>query len=576
MQHTCQQCHQEFTIDTVDQDFYKRMTVPPPTFCWRCRMQRRFAWRNERKLYPSTCSKTDQSIITIFDPDQKLVVYDRDVWWKDDWSPIDFGQDYNFIKPFFVQWRNLFNRVPHPAVFNNLCTNSTYCNHIGHANDCYLVFATWIADKVSYGHQVIQCRDSFDISAGSESELVYYTIGGDHLYNVQFAQDCTQARDSMLLYDCRNVHDCFGCTNLRNKSFCWFNRQLDETTYRKKLAKIDTGSYTTLQQLRIKFVTLKQQAIHRYAHLVNSPNSTGENLVGVNNSQYVFDVKTEVSDCRYLVNALQITDSRDGYGVGGHFNLLYEGVDSGVEGSFSAFTIVVWGSNNVFYSYNCNNCRDCFGCIGLRNAQYCILNKQYTKEEYEQLRPKIIQHMIDMPYVDSQKRTYRYGEFFPIELSPFGYNETVAQEHFPLIKDQVTKQSWHWKEDNASDKSYTITADQLPDHIQQTGVDITQETIQCLHQDMCNEQCTLVFKILPKEFDYLQLRNIALPRLCPNCRHFERLAQKLPNNLWQRPCMCNILEHGHVTTCSKMFMTPYAPRRQETIYCADCYQKTVY
>ena len=30
----------------------------------------------------------------------------------------------------------------------------------------------------------------------------------------------------------------------------------------------------------------------------------------------------------------------------------------------------------------------------LRNKSYCILNKQYTKEEYEELVPKIIEHMM--------------------------------------------------------------------------------------------------------------------------------------------------------------------------------------
>ena len=63
----------------------------------------------------------------------------------------------------------------------------------------------------------------------------------------------------------------------------------------------------------------------------------------------------------------------------------------------------------------------------MRNNSYCILNKQYTKEEYEALVSKIIEQMNTMPYVDKNGVTYKYGEFFPIELSPFGYNETVAQ-----------------------------------------------------------------------------------------------------------------------------------------------------
>ncbi len=30
----------------------------------------------------------------------------------------------------------------------------------------------------------------------------------------------------------------------------------------------------------------------------------------------------------------------------------------------------------------CVSCTDCFGCVGLTHKQYCIFNKQYTKEEY--------------------------------------------------------------------------------------------------------------------------------------------------------------------------------------------------
>jgi hypothetical protein len=51
------------------------------------------------------------------------------------------------------------------------------------------------------------------------------------------------------------------------------------------------------------------------------------------------------------------------------------------------------------------------------------LNKQYTKEEYEKLLPKIIAHM---------KKTGEWGEFFPISISPFNYEETPAMDYYPL------------------------------------------------------------------------------------------------------------------------------------------------
>jgi hypothetical protein len=83
---------------------------------------------------------------------------------------------------------------------------------------------------------------------------------------------------------------------------------------------------------------------------------------------------------------------------------------------------------NSAYSDICDKSSFLFACIGVRNKEYCIFNKQYTKEEYEQLVPKIIEHMI---------KTGERGQFFDPALSPFGYNETMAVEYFPLSKDEA-------------------------------------------------------------------------------------------------------------------------------------------
>ena len=51
------------------------------------------------------------------------------------------------------------------------------------------------------------------------------------------------------------------------------------------------------------------------------------------------------------------------------------------------------GCENLIYCTECKKTKDCFACSGLVEKQYCILNKQYTREEYESLVPKIIEHM---------------------------------------------------------------------------------------------------------------------------------------------------------------------------------------
>ncbi len=122
---------------------------------------------------------------------------------------------------------------------------------------------------------------------------------------------------------------------------------------------------------------------------------------------------------------------------------------------------------NIEYSYHivAPN-KNLFGCIGLRNKEYCILNKQYSKEEYLLMVEKIKKHMDEMPYTDKQGLIYKYGEFFPSEISLFAYNETFAQSYFPLTKEQIEKQGFRFKEREQNSYSTTIKATDLVDNIE--------------------------------------------------------------------------------------------------------------
>jgi hypothetical protein len=224
--------------------------------------------------------------------------------------------------------------------------------------------------------------------------------------------------------------------------------------------------------------------------------------------------------------------------------------------------------SDLTYSDFCSGSSDLFGCVGLRHKQYCILNKQYTKEEYEKLVPKIIEHMSKMPYIDQRGRVYKYGEFFPSELSPFCYNETIAQEYFPKTKEEAKKDGYKWKDKEERNYKIDIKTEDIPDNIKNTDESITGKVIECEHQGKCNEQCTEAFKIIESEYSFYKRMNLPIPHLCPNCRHYQRLKQRNPFKLWHRHCM----KEG----CPNEFETSYAPDRQEIIYCESCYNKEVY
>jgi len=107
----------------------------------------------------------------------------------------------------------------------------------------------------------------------------------------------------------------------------------------------------------------------------------------------------------------------------------------------------------------------------------------------------------------------------------------------------------------------------------------------------CNHQCTTAFRIIPEELQFYRRMNLPLPRLCPNCRHYERLAQRNPLKLWHRSCACggrksqapntksqyeNTAKYQHgEAPCPNEFETTYSPERPEIVYCEQCYQSEV-
>jgi hypothetical protein len=234
---------------------------------------------------------------------------------------------------------------------------------------------------------------------------------------------------------------------------------------------------------------------------------------------------------------------------------------------------MVWTCSNIYYSLFCHQSNDCFGCIGLRNKQYCIFNKQYTKEEYEALVPKIVEQMSAMPYRDQKGVTYGYGEFFPSELSPFAYNETPAQDYYPLSESAAAEKGFLWKQKEKNMYDITLKILDIPDNIRDVADTITNEVVEC--EDHDKEYSPGAFRVMPQELQLYKRLNVPLPRKSPNARYYERLTYRFPYALWHRVCMCNKEEHGHSGICPNQFETPFAPERSETIYCESCYQKEV-
>ncbi|MFA4975519.1 MAG: hypothetical protein WC839_02200 [Candidatus Paceibacterota bacterium] len=574
----CQNCKKDFIIESEDFLFYEKIKVPPPTFCTECRTVRRLCWRNEISFFKRKCDAPshDETLISFIHPDEKLVVYDSKYWWGDEWDPLFYGKEYNFSKSFFSQWRELINQIPIQCLSNIKATNSDYCNVAEESKDSYMSSASWKIEKTLYSNRISETRECSDSYILHRSELCYEDVICSDSYHLLYSIKCKSCVDSYFLYDCTGCTNCFGCCNLRNKSHCMWNKQLSKEEYNRELAVYNLNSHKTILELKDKFNEIYLKSLHRFSVQIKTVNSTGDNLEGAKNCKICFDISGNVEDAKnshwLAINVKDVYDSGPGIGLA---ELVYESFDTGIGNFRNFFTSVVYSSNDVEYSFNCHGCSSLFGCYGLRSKKYCILNKQYGKVEYENLIPKIKEQMNEVPYIDKRGIVYKYGEFFPAELSTFCYNETQAQDYFPISKERAKEMGYRWRDRKVNEYGKTIELKDIPDDLKNVDDYITKEIIECENKGKGN-YCRGAYKITIDELNLYRKIGVPLPRLCFFCRHENRLKKRNPMKLWHRSCMCDKKNHIHEGICKNEFETAYAPDRPEIIYCEACYNKEVY
>jgi len=563
----CQNCHKEFIIEPEDFEFYKKIDVPEPTFCPECRMQRRLAWHNEVFPYKRKCDFSGKDIFSMYRPNNSFKVYHEKIWWSDKWDPLEYGRDYDFNRSFFEQFYELLLDVPRLSSLSVGSVNCDYCILTLNSKDCYMALAN-ISENCMYGSYFKSngCIDC--LFASVKNENCYECVDCSNNFNLLFSQYADDCIDSAFLYSCRNCQNCFGCVNLRNKKYYIFNKSYSKENYQKEIAKYDLGKFKDLLRIKKKFEQLKLVLPRKFASIFHSENVNGDNISNAQNCHFCFDALLNIENCKYVfVAGNNLKDSYDLYDVGSGSELIYDSIEVGSgRGSYRVFfSYMVFGSRNIEYSNNCFSSSNLFGCTGLRHKKYCILNKQYTKKEYEKLVSEIKKQMNEFPYIDKNKNIYKYGEFFPIELSLFGYNESKAGEYYPLTKKEAIANGFNWHSSTRQRKYQSTTkAKDLPDDIEKVDKSILKEVIKCASQDCLGSG---VFKITPKELKFYKEKKIALPRLCFHCRHRERIKQKYPLKLWERQCM----NKG----CNNTFQTTYSPDRKEIVYCEDCYNEEV-
>ena len=570
----CQNCKQDFIVESNDFAFYEKIKVPSPTFCPECRFVRRAVWRNERTLYRRACDLCKKNIISIYSPKSPYIVYCNDCYHGDKWDPLSFGKEYDFSRPFFEQLKELQLRVPrlYSIVFKN--TNSEYTNGAAYNKNCYMIFVSDHNEDSFYSYWIMHSRNTADCHTSDDCEFCYECVGCKKCYMTKFSEDCTNCQNVIASKNCSNCQDCICCVNLKNKNYCIFNEQYSKEEYSEKVKELNLQNHEGIRIVLDKVRDLSANSIVKYMHGIQNANVVGDYVFNSKNSFECFG-SNAIEDSKYITWGDNSNNCQDGYVVVDKSTFSYE-VASSVNLNNVKFSFGCQNDFNSQYCDFCENSNSLFGCIGIKKKEYCILNEQYSKEEYEELLPKIIEHINSELYIDKGGIEYKYGEFFPTTLVPFAYNETVAQEYFPKNKEEAQKMGYFWREPEERNYKITLASKDLPQSIEETEESILNEIIGCEHEGKCDEGCSLAFKIIPEELQLYRKMGISIPRLCFNCRHTQRFKKKNPQKLWKRQCMCDKRNHFHEEEkCSNEFETSYAPDRPEIVYCEQCYNAEI-
>ncbi len=560
----CRISGEEFSISDKDHKFYEKISpifawkkylVPGPTLCPDERLRRRLCQRNERNFYHRKCDLSGKQFISMYDSSSSYVIYEPKSWYSDTWDRWKYARSIDLTKPFFEQFYNLSLTVPRIGIDLVNCENSDFCNYCWDDKDCYLDIAGEGNYKCFYNLFTKYSQFALDTTFVYNSITMYectFCYQSSMLQYCMYTENCDNCFYSFNLKWCS---ECIFCNNLRWKKYHIYNTSHTHEEYEKIKREILHDRKRAIEEYR----KITQNAIHRDYYRLNCENCVGDNLANSKNCFSCFNIN-DCEESKYLYDVLEWKHCMDMNYSLYHPEWSYELIST-LSVKNSAWNMASHYCRNIYYCDQCNNSENLFACIGLNHGKNCVLNKPYSTQEYEKLCGHIVDHMKD---------TGEWGEFFPHELSPFRYNETVAQEYFPLTERDVKSKWWTWKWIEEISSYYgpyysPLTIDQYDEKIvwytqAQKNIDeLLFGILQC-------EKTGKPFKIIRQELAFYIENQIPIPQKHPNQRHNERAEIRNPRKLYERKC-------GH---CWTEIITTYTPERTEKVCCESCYQKLVY
>ena len=412
---------------------------------------------------------------------------------------IHYNTEESFLNNFDTLFKSI-DMVNSCQYWNNI--NSDFAESVLNGKNIYLTFAAINdCENVCYSVSVKNnCTNIFNsLMVQPNSQDIYFATNIASSYKVFYSRYIQNSNNIWFSTNLIWCTECIDCDNLENASYHISNEPYSKEEYFTKKNGILKNKWAFFK----KYTSLKLWG----------------NNIGCQN----------IRNGDALFNCFDVSDAKHSFNVKWGQNLIFTGWIGWVE---NAYDICGWGSStanniygvagvkgdhvycsshiigtNIFYSYHLEDCSYCIGCIGLKNKQYCILNKQYSKQEWEILADKIFKHMED---------EWILGDFFSWSTNPFYFNDTIAWMLWDFTKQEVEEKWYMWRDEEIKvdipASSDIISIDELNDYEWHNPEWEWRINPEILKKVIRNNEWNY-YRIIKMEYDFLIKHALPLPRL---------------------------------------------------------------
>jgi len=289
------------------------------------------------------------------------------------------------FKQFLEEYQKLTPQYPTIPTHSLKSEDSDFGDYLYSCKNCYLSFDNASCQDCLYVFDSFKAVNCADCDCVQLSERLYECVDAFKCYNSAYLNFCSRMYDSFFCWDCTDCHDIFGCTHLKHKQYCIFNRQFSKEDYQKKVAELlKRPAEENLKEL--------EKLIERYpvtqTNVTHSENCDYGNHVHNSKNLYLcFDtVYSEDSgylyDSQYCKNSFDLTYCHK-------CELTYQANDSArlYNCHHMDYCSDIYDSG---FCFNCYGSDHLFGCVSLTRKKYQFLNKPYPEEEWEKLVEEVM------------------------------------------------------------------------------------------------------------------------------------------------------------------------------------------